>query len=281
MKNSGVYLLFLFLIAALLTVNGSRLLWLNAGADRLSSFSPRSSRFREMDLSGTRLKELKKARETLGLPSSELLALSWFCQNLYGAGKFLPRNEEEYLRMKKAVLSFNRTGYETLQGAYEAVWDDAEVFPVPGTQVSYENSWMFERTYGGIRGHEGTDLMPPENLPGSFEVASITAGTVEKIGWLEKGGYRIGIRSPRGGYYYYAHLDSYAREFVPGDQVEAGEILGYMGDTGYGPEGTRGRFETHLHLGIYLETEEQEELSVNPYWVLRLLEEEAGRGGGM
>ena len=45
-----------------------------------------------------------------------------------------------------------------------------------------------------------------------------------------------------------------------------------MGDTGYGEEGTRGKFAVHLHLGIYIHTEEYEELSVNPYWVLRWAE---------
>ncbi|MCD7735636.1 MAG: M23 family metallopeptidase, partial [Lachnospiraceae bacterium] len=81
--------------------------------------------------------------------------------------------------------------------------------------------------------------------------------------------YRIGIRSGSGGYFYYAHLDSYAREFAIGESVYAGEQLGLMGDSGYGGEGTRGRFAVHLHLGIYIRTEQSEEISVNPYWVLR------------
>ena len=46
-----------------------------------------------------------------------------------------------------------------------------------------------------------------------------------------------------------------------------------MGDTGYGEEGTSGKFAVHLHLGIYIRTEHTEELSVNPYWILRFLEQ--------
>lgn len=42
-----------------------------------------------------------------------------------------------------------------------------------------------------------------------------------------------------------------------------------MGNTGYGPEGTKGMFATHLHLGIYLYPD-GEETSYNPYWILRL-----------
>ena len=46
-----------------------------------------------------------------------------------------------------------------------------------------------------------------------------------------------------------------------------------MGDTGYSKvEGTVGNFDVHLHLGIYLQTEHFEELSVNPYWILRYIE---------
>ena len=277
MKSYRFYVILIFWAAVLITSNLSRMLWLNAGADSLSEFKPESPEFREMKLSGKRLASLLEAEAYYGQPASELFSLSWLYRRLHGGRGFLPAQEREYLLLKQAAFTFNRSGYEKIRKAYQKVWDDAEVFPVQENGIVYENSWMFERSYGGLRGHEGTDLMPPENLPGHFKVVSMTEGTVEKIGWLEKGGYRIGIRSPRGGYYYYAHLDSYAQEFVPGQSVEAGELLGYMGDSGYGPEGTSGRFDVHLHLGIYLETETASELSVNPYWLLRYLEEEESR----
>lgn len=273
MKSYRFYVILIFWAAVLITSNLSRMLWLNAGADSLSEFKPESPEFREMKLSGKKLTSLLEAEAYYGQPASELLSLSWLYRRLHGGRGFLPAQEREYLLLKQAAFTFNRSGYEKIRKAYQKVWDDAEVFPVQENGIVYENSWMFERSYGGLRGHEGTDLMPPENLPGHFKVVSMTEGTVEKIGWLEKGGYRIGIRSPQGGYYYYAHLDSYAQEFIPGQSVEAGELLGYMGDSGYGPEGTSGRFDVHLHLGIYLETETASELSVNPYWLLRYLEE--------
>ena len=163
-------------------------------------------------------------------------------------------------------------------GLYENIWKDLEYFPIPQDKngepvITYENTWLFERTYGGSYGHEGTDLMPPENKSGVYPVVSISDGTVEQLGWLEKGGWRIGIRSIHDVYFYYAHLSSYAEEFQKGDPVQAGQLLGYMGDTGYGKqEGTRGQFPVHLHLGIYLRSEEFRELAVNPYWFLRYLE---------
>lgn len=161
--------------------------------------------------------------------------------------------------------------------ACKAVWDDVSCFPVAKptglakSRISYEDSWMYERTYGGKRLHEGTDLFPSRNLPGIYPVVSMTDGIVMQKGWLKLGGYRIGILAPRGAYFYYAHLDSYA-ELEVGDRVLAGQFLGYMGDTGYSEkEGTRGNFPVHLHVGIYLLTEKGE-ISVNPYPVLRYIE---------
>ena len=86
---------------------------------------------------------------------------------------------------------------------------------------------------------------------------------------------------------YYAHLYTYERDFQVGDAVKAGEVLGLMGDSGYGDEGTTGQFPVHLHFGIYFNTEDGREISVNPYSVLRVLEGNrkvhalAGRGNSL
>lgn len=149
-------------------------------------------------------------------------------------------------------------------------------FPVPKStlddslEVSYINSWMTERSYDGKRGHEGTDIMAVKNERGRYPVVSVCDGTVTNYGWLDKGGYRIGVTSSSGTYYYYAHLDSYA-SVKEGDYVRAGELLGYMGDSGYGPEGTKGKFDVHLHFGVYFYSD-GEEISVNPYYLLKSLE---------
>lgn len=171
-----------------------------------------------------------------------------------------------------------QSGFEIYRDTLELVWEELVWFPIPESSVNeqatvaFENSWMAERNYGGKRSHEGTDLMASIEQAGYYPVVSITDGTVEQVGWLEKGGYRIGIRSGNGNYYYYAHLDSYVREWKAGDSVEAGDILGYMGDTGYGPEGTTGQFPVHLHLGVYVPLGADKEMAVNPYWMLRYLE---------
>lgn len=135
----------------------------------------------------------------------------------------------------------------------------------------YEDSWKNVRTFGGNRKHEGTDLMTVKNERGIYPVVSMTDGMIEQIGWLKLGGWRIGIRSASGIYYYYAHMESYAPELVEGMQIQAGEFLGFVGDSGYGPEGTTGQFAVHLHIGIYLPGKKADK-PVNPYPYLKKLE---------
>lgn len=159
------------------------------------------------------------------------------------------------------------------------LYADAVYFPVPESirrpevTVTYEDSWQSLRTFGGTRGHEGCDLMASYQQRGYYPVLSVSGGKVEKIGWLPQGGYRIGIRSANGTYFYYAHLSEYAQGMEEGTPVSAGQLIAYMGDTGYSEiEGTTGNFPVHLHFGIYRDNEKGEEVSFNPYPVLKKLE---------
>lgn len=272
MKLKFVMLPVLLFTLALLGVRQSAGLYQQSAAAYFNRANLGCDAFRRMQLGAHVIEQLGSDAEQAGFSPGELLAIrlpfeyfSFGTDGRWTAGK--------YEAWRRIFFQKNRSGYERVFRAYAAVWDDVRCFPVQVPGVCYENSWMFERTYGGLRGHEGTDLMPPENIAGYYPVVSMTDGVVEKIGWLPKGGWRIGIRSPSGGYFYYAHLDSYSRSYAVGSRVAAGEVLGVMGDTGYGEEGTRGKFAVHLHLGIYIQTEEYEELSVNPYWVLRWAEE--------
>ncbi len=188
------------------------------------------------------------------------------------------------------AMEYHGDEFRRLRGAVLAVWQDLKRFPVGRVQtkdagktggaakaggtdfVTFADSWMQSRTFGGERGHEGTDIMAEINQRGIYPIYSMTDGVVENIGWLKLGGYRIGIRSDSGAYFYYAHLAEYAREFEIGERVTAGTHLGYMGDTGYSEvPGTTGMFDVHLHLGIYLNDGSGTEYSVNSYPMLRYL----------
>ncbi len=193
-----------------------------------------------------------------------------------------PAEEKELLRLSHELQRQKPEEYARLFGYNRQIWEnlnEAYVFPVgrvetlPDADVSFEDSWNFSRTYGGERTHEGTDIMASVNERGIYPILSVGSGTVEKMGWLPQGGYRIGIRSENGVYFYYAHLAEYAPLAVS-DTVEAGTRLGQMGDTGYSEvPGTTGNFPVHLHFGIYLNDENGTEFAVNSYPFLRYIQQ--------
>lgn len=141
---------------------------------------------------------------------------------------------------------------------------DAHTFPIPiQHNYSFSSTWGANRGWGGRRSHEGTDIYAAYNTP----ILSVSYGVIEVIGWNEFGGWRIGIRDNHNSYHYYAHLASFTEGLKEGDIVETGQIIGYLGSTGYGKEGTAGKFPPHLHYGIY-KFNGRTEWSFDPYPVL-------------
>lgn len=246
-----------------------------------------SDAFRSMNINFENISKLNEFAKQNNMSTGELSAI-YFCDNY---------NElsDENLSSLKSIYSYKgiqlkilkyvyeikqKEKFEKLKNKYEAVLNDLRYFPVAQNEgdladvytVSYINSWFSPRSYAGARRHEGTDIMADENKRGIYPVVSVSNGVVEKIGWLKLGGYRIGIRSESKVYFYYAHLDSYSKEYNVGDKIKAGEIIGYMGDSGYGAEGTIGKFDVHLHFGMYIEDYDGNEMSINPYYLLQGLQ---------
>ena len=145
----------------------------------------------------------------------------------------------------------------------ERLMDPARDFPIPKyLPYSYSNDFGQARTFGGERSHEGIDIICDKGTP----VLSVCNGTVTKKGWLTLGGWRIGVEDEYGVYYYYAHMSAYGKYEI-GDAVRVGDILGYVGSTGYGPEGTDTVMIPHLHFGLYENDE-----AFNPYVFLQAWE---------
>lgn len=95
---------------------------------------------------------------------------------------------------------------------------------------------------------------------------------MEALGWNQYGGWRIGIRSFDGKrYYYYAHLRQnypYAEGLEVGSVVTAGDVIGYMGHTGYSTTENVNNIEvTHLHWGLELIFDESQKESDNEIWI--------------
>jgi len=122
-----------------------------------------------------------------------------------------------------------------------------------GFEYSDYDDFGAARSYGYSRPHLGHDMVGQIGTP----VVAIESGYVEAIGWNQYGGWRLGIRSFDGKrYYYYAHLRKnypYHKSLQEGSIVQAGDVIGYLGRTGYSrTENTNNIDEPHLHFGIQL-----------------------------
>lgn len=234
-----------------------------------------SSLFRHQNINKSGIEAAKELAEKNNINLSEILTVSYLTGKEEINDKVV--SYSEFKKSRKMYMSLYPDNFNKLTKAIAAIYDDLEYFPVVKSKsgnywINFEDSFGEGRNYNGKYAHEGCDIMAVNNVSGFYPVISVTDGSVENLGWLEKGGYRVGIRSNNGGYFYYAHLSSYSN-IKKGDKISAGTLLGYMGDTGYGKkEGTTGKFDVHLHFGIYIKTENFEELSVNPYNILRYLE---------
>ena len=137
-----------------------------------------------------------------------------------------------------------------------------------GFPYSEYDDFGVSRSYGYRRQHLGHDMMGQVGTP----IIAVESGRVEALGWNQYGGWRIGIRSFDGRrYYYYAHLRKnypYQSNLQAGSVVSAGDVIGYMGRTGYSTaENTNNIDEPHLHFGIQLIFDESQKEGNNEIWI--------------
>jgi murein DD-endopeptidase MepM/ murein hydrolase activator NlpD len=120
------------------------------------------------------------------------------------------------------------------------------VFPVYGPH-------SFTDTFGGYRGdvpgnwHHGDDIFAPLGAP----VLACADGTVFSVGWNDTGGNRLWLRDGQGNEFYYAHLSAYSPAARNGHRVKAGEVIGFVGNTG-DAEGTPYHLHFEAHPVAYL-----------------------------
>jgi murein DD-endopeptidase MepM/ murein hydrolase activator NlpD len=133
---------------------------------------------------------------------------------------------------------------------------------------SHFDDFGVSRSYGYRRKHLGHDMMGQVGTP----IVAVESGYIEALGWNQYGGWRIGIRSFDGKrYYYYAHLRKnfpYNKTLEIGSIVQAGDVIGYLGRTGYSSSENANNIQTpHLHFGMQLIFDESQKESVNEIWI--------------
>ena len=146
-----------------------------------------------------------------------------------------------------------------------------------GYGYSHCSDFGNSRSFGFQRKHLGNDLMGSPGTP----IVAVEGGVVEAMGWNRYGGWRVGIRSfDNKRYYYYAHLQKdhpFAEGLQEGDIVQAGDLIGFMGRTGYSDKENVNNIESvHLHFGMQLVFDESQkecnsEIWIDVYDIVRLL----------
>lgn len=200
------------------------------------------------------------------------------------------KSPEELLGNLYQYYDYYREAYDAVLGGLLgsfSIEKDGEQIPTYGLKAfspiaagfSYNHCDDFgaRRTFGYERKHLGHDMMGSLGTP----IVAVEGGVVEALGWNRYGGWRVGIRSfDSKRYYYYAHLQKdnpYAPGLEIGDIVQAGDLLGFMGCTGYSDEENVNNIEiVHLHFGIQLIFDESQkegpsEIWIDPYEIIKLL----------
>lgn len=188
----------------------------------------------------------------------------------------------EHIKNGEAVEDFcNMKYFDYYKNSYGAVLngfvDDKKdgtygltaYFPVAsGFGWSHYKDFGASRSWGFKRTHLGNDVLGSIGTP----IVAVESGYVEALGWNRYGGWRIGIRSnDKKRYYYYAHLRKdrpYVKNLKQGDKVEAGQVIGYLGMTGYSnKENVNNINIPHLHFGMQIIFDESQKDGNNEIWI--------------
>lgn len=115
-----------------------------------------------------------------------------------------------------------------------------EVFPVQG-RCYFGDTWHAPR--GGGRTHLGVDIIAKHgNL-----LYAVVDGEISKQYWDQPGsraGNGLRLRQPNGTYFTYLHLLDFAPGIEVGVKVKAGDVIGFVGNTGSSAT-------PHMHMEIH------------------------------
>lgn len=117
----------------------------------------------------------------------------------------------------------------------------ASPYPIAG-ESNFSHDWGFPRYTPTPHLHQGTDLFADFGVP----VVTSEAGKVISKGTAGAGGISVWVRGDSGMGYYYAHMQSWAKDLAVGQRVEKGYVIGFVGDSGNAEGGA-----PHIHFELH------------------------------
>jgi murein DD-endopeptidase MepM/ murein hydrolase activator NlpD len=113
------------------------------------------------------------------------------------------------------------------------------VFPVYGPARTSDD---FGSLAPGAGYEHGVEIFGQLGEP----LVAVATGTLYAVGWSRAGGNRLWLRDREGNEFFYSHLSAFSALATDGARVQAGQVIGFMGDTG----NTQGR-STHLEFEVH------------------------------
>jgi murein DD-endopeptidase MepM/ murein hydrolase activator NlpD len=197
--------------------------------------------------------ELNELKARLGSETLALYERSRFVETSLRRAEEQARGTSDAVEQAVIELEAFRAGSE--------IYVHGVTFPIAGRySVPLIDSFGFPRMPGtpDAHWHEGIDIFAPRGTP----LVATERGVVSRIGNGRLGGLKLWLRGESGADWYYAHLDGFAPGLHNGQVVEAGQLLGYVGNTG-NAVGT----PPHLHMQVHPNGGRP----VNPYPLLKIV----------
>jgi murein DD-endopeptidase MepM/ murein hydrolase activator NlpD len=196
---------------------------------------------------------LDSLRDRLGVKARGTLARSRLVVDLLGNAESEVADIEHEIDQATIEYRAFRAGSEIyihgvvfpIAGAYSTPLIDSYGFPrMPGTP---DEHW-----------HEGIDLFAAKGTP----LVATERGIITKLGVGRLGGLKFWLKGESGTEWYYAHLDGFAPGLADGVVVDAGQLVGYVGNTGNALT-----TPPHLHMQVHPGGGDP----VNPYPLLKVV----------
>lgn len=182
-----------------------------------------------------------------------------------GAGRATPRDVgtsmvlrelEQLLRNRSVNRGTSQRPSESRapQTRTRGTYSGSLIMPVAGVSPA-ELQDSFGDARSGGRSHMGIDIFAPRWT----EALAVTSGSLSSVGSGARSGRSVWLVGDDGRAYFYAHLQDWADGVRDGVRVRAGQVIGYVGNSGNAASAA-----THLHF----EVRDPSGRTVNPYYVL-------------
>ena len=204
-----------------------------------------------------RIDEYNKAREAAGSQLEEVITELDTKRAAQLVATTVFDGADAALLAKQIQLAAVQAGGQVVGGGF--------VFPVGGPH-SFSDTFGAPRMFGTAYAHlhQGTDIFAAHGTP----LLACERGVLIKIGTDTLGGTKLWLVGASGTRYYYAHLSGFAPDVVENKVVGAGDVVGYVGNTG-----NAATTPAHLHFEVH----PNGGAAVNPYPLLRIVDEAQAR----